>query len=124
MKQESASPLLPCLLPRAMCVHSPPPRVLRADVHARVFCNAGRGPLVRASLAAADATGRRLRVYAVEKNVAAVVHIQALVVAEGWQERVTIVGQDMRRWQPPEQVGGWRRLHQRCHTHAEQSQAQ
>jgi len=34
-----------------------------------------------------------------------VVHIQAMVVAEGWQEVVTIVGQDMRLWQPPEMVG-------------------
>jgi protein arginine N-methyltransferase 5 len=44
---------------------------------------AGRGPLVRASLAAADAAGRRLRVYAVEKNANAVVTLQNLVASEG-----------------------------------------
>lgn len=71
-----------------------------------VICPAGRGPLVRASLAAAAATGRKLKVYAVEKNVAAVVHIQAMVVAQGWQDVVTIVGQDMRLWEPAEKVGG------------------
>jgi tRNA1(Val) A37 N6-methylase TrmN6 len=65
---------------------------------------------VRASLAAAAATQRQLRVYAVEKNTSAVVHIQALVASQGWQEVVTIVGQDMRHWQPPELVsGGWGR---------------
>jgi hypothetical protein len=65
---------------------------------------AGRGPLVRASLAAAAATGRQLRVYAVEKNPSAVVHIQAMVVSQGWEDLVTIVGQDMRLWEPPEKV--------------------
>jgi len=37
---------------------------------------AGRGPLVRASLRAAKEARRKLKVYAVEKNPAAVVHIQ------------------------------------------------
>ncbi len=44
---------------------------------------AGRGPLIRATLNAAAATGRRVRVWAVEKNVNAVVHLWALVAAEG-----------------------------------------
>ena len=44
---------------------------------------AGRGPLVRASLAAAAETGRRVRVYAVEKNPNAVVTLQSLVASEG-----------------------------------------
>ena len=34
---------------------------------------AGRGPLVSASLKAADQTGRKVKVHAVEKNVNAVV---------------------------------------------------
>lgn len=34
---------------------------------------AGRGPLVRASLTAAEESGRKVRVYAVEKNPNAVV---------------------------------------------------
>jgi protein arginine N-methyltransferase 5 len=59
---------------------------------------------VRGSLAAARATRRKLRVYAVEKNPAAIVHIQRMVRCEGWQEIVTIVHQDMRDWTPPEKV--------------------
>ena len=49
---------------------------------------AGRGPLVRASLAAADAAGRPLRVYAVEKNANAVITLQNLVQSEGCAERL------------------------------------
>ncbi|KAK9834250.1 hypothetical protein WJX81_000077 [Elliptochloris bilobata] len=63
---------------------------------------AGRGPLVRASLAAADAAGRRLRVYAVEKNANAVVTLQNLVESEGWGDRVTVAPADMRSWAAPE----------------------
>lgn len=59
---------------------------------------------MRASMAAAKVTGRRLRVYAVEKNPAAIVHIQAMVQAEGWQDVVSIIAQDMRDWEPPEKV--------------------
>lgn len=45
---------------------------------------AGRGPLVRASLKAAAETGRRIRVFAVEKNPNAVVTLQNLVASEGY----------------------------------------
>ncbi|KAF8064646.1 PRMT5 [Scenedesmus sp. PABB004] len=83
-------------------------RVPDADAAAAVttlmVVGAGRGPLVRASLAAAREAGRRLRVYAVEKNPAAIVHIQAMVDAEGWADDVTIVAQDMRDWEPPEKA--------------------
>lgn len=44
---------------------------------------AGRGPLVRASLAAAAAAQRRVRVYAVEKNPNAIVSLQNLILYEG-----------------------------------------
>ena len=40
---------------------------------------AGRGPVVRASLCAADRCGRILRVFAVEKNPNAVVTLQSMV---------------------------------------------
>ncbi|CAL5390467.1 unnamed protein product [Camellia sinensis] len=43
---------------------------------------AGRGPLVRASLQAAEETGRKLRVYAVEKNP------NAIVTLHGMNDRV------------------------------------
>lgn len=59
---------------------------------------------MRASLAAAREAGRKLRVYAVEKNPAAVVHIQAMVAAQGWHDTVTVIAQDMRLWEPTEKV--------------------
>ncbi|MDB9924768.1 protein arginine N-methyltransferase [bacterium] len=59
---------------------------------------AGRGPLVRASLRASDRSGRKLKVYAVEKNPNAVITLQSLVETEGWGDRVTIVNNDMRVW--------------------------
>lgn len=65
---------------------------------------AGRGPLVRASLQAAEETGRNLRVYAVEKNPNAIVTLHSLVRLEGWEETVTIVSSDMRRWEAPEKA--------------------
>ncbi|EFJ52078.1 hypothetical protein VOLCADRAFT_56541, partial [Volvox carteri f. nagariensis] len=63
---------------------------------------AGRGPLVRASMRAAARASVRLRVYAVEKNPNAIVHIQQMLRSEGWESDVTIVSADMRHWQAPE----------------------
>ncbi|XAR57652.1 Histone-arginine N-methyltransferase [Bertholletia excelsa] len=65
---------------------------------------AGRGPLVRASLQAAEETGRKLRVYAVEKNPNAIVTLHSLVKLEGWENLVTIVSCDMRCWSAPEKA--------------------
>ncbi|KAL6578609.1 Protein arginine N-methyltransferase 5 [Orobanche minor] len=65
---------------------------------------AGRGPLVRASLQAAEETERKLKVYAVEKNPNAVVTLHSLVKLEGWKEKVTIVSCDMRSWDAPEKA--------------------
>ncbi|WOG82041.1 hypothetical protein DCAR_0101200 [Daucus carota subsp. sativus] len=65
---------------------------------------AGRGPLVRASLQAAEETGRKLKVYAVEKNPNAVVTLHSLVKLEGWEKIVTIVSSDMRCWEAPEKA--------------------
>ena len=60
---------------------------------------AGRGPLVKASLRASARCGRKLRVYAVEKNPNAIVTLQSLKASEGWDdETVTIVASDMREW--------------------------
>ena len=59
---------------------------------------AGRGPLVRASLRASERSGRRLRVFAVEKNPNAIITLQSLVESEGWGDRVTVVASDMRAW--------------------------
>ncbi|XP_054788673.1 protein arginine N-methyltransferase 1.5 isoform X2 [Prosopis cineraria] len=65
---------------------------------------AGRGPLVRASIEAAEETGRKLKVYAVEKNPNAVVTLNSLIRLEGWEDTVTIVSSDMRFWNAPEQA--------------------
>ncbi|CAA0838296.1 Protein arginine N-methyltransferase 1.5 [Striga hermonthica] len=65
---------------------------------------AGRGPLVRASLQAADEMERKLKVYAVEKNPNAVVTLHSLVKLEGWEDVVTIVSCDMRHWDAPEKA--------------------
>ncbi|GAA0171773.1 protein modifying enzyme [Lithospermum erythrorhizon] len=65
---------------------------------------AGRGPLVRASLQSAEETGRKLRVYAVEKNPNAVVTLHSLVKLEGWEKIVTIISSDMRCWEAPEKA--------------------
>jgi len=64
---------------------------------------AGRGPLVRAALAAAEKADRKIRVYAVEKNPNAVVTLQCLA-DEQWGDRVTIVSCDMRDWDAPEKA--------------------
>lgn len=65
---------------------------------------AGRGPLVRASLQAAEETGRKLKIYAVEKNPNAVVTLHSLVKLEGWEDIVTIISCDMRFWDAPEKA--------------------
>ncbi|KAG8391553.1 hypothetical protein BUALT_Bualt01G0199600 [Buddleja alternifolia] len=65
---------------------------------------AGRGPLVRASLQAAEETERKLKIYAVEKNPNAVVTLHSLVKLEGWEEVVTIISSDMRNWDAPEKA--------------------
>jgi protein arginine N-methyltransferase 5 len=64
---------------------------------------AGRGPLVRASLRAAEKAKRKLRVYAVEKNANAVVTLRNLKESE-WGDQVTVIDQDMRTWKAPEKA--------------------
>ncbi|GAB4837642.1 Protein arginine N-methyltransferase 5 [Ancistrocladus abbreviatus] len=65
---------------------------------------AGRGPLIRASLQAAAETGRKLKIYAVEKNPNAVVSLHSLIKLEGWEDVVTIISSDMRFWDAPEKA--------------------
>lgn len=76
---------------------------------------AGRGPLVAASLAAADAVGAAVRLYAVEKNPNAVITLQGRLAGDpawgpprgappGTPARVTLVAGDMRGWTPPERA--------------------
>ena len=61
---------------------------------------AGRGPLVAAALAAARQVGRRIKVYALDKNVNAVITLQNRCRNEPeWAECVTVISSDMREWQ-------------------------
>ncbi|GAY44570.1 hypothetical protein CUMW_082920, partial [Citrus unshiu] len=53
---------------------------------------------------AAEETGRKLKIYAVEKNPNAVVTLHSLVRLEGWEKTVTIVSCDMRCWDAPEKA--------------------
>ncbi|KAL3689090.1 hypothetical protein R1sor_015399 [Riccia sorocarpa] len=81
-----------------------PDRLVATTTTVLMVVGAGRGPLVRASLQAAQETGRKLRVYAVEKNPNAVVTLHSLIKMEGWENLVTVVSCDMRRWNAPEQA--------------------
>uniref|UniRef100_A0A060TI24 Protein arginine N-methyltransferase n=1 Tax=Blastobotrys adeninivorans TaxID=409370 RepID=A0A060TI24_BLAAD len=64
---------------------------------------AGRGPLVDRAIRAAAAAGRTLTIYALEKNVNAIVYLQRRK-SEEWGEVVTIVSSDMRDWVAPKPV--------------------
>ncbi|KAG9406093.1 Protein arginine N-methyltransferase 5 [Aphanomyces cochlioides] len=64
---------------------------------------AGRGPLVRCVLRAAEKANRTIRMYAVEKNPNAVITLRNMKISEKW-DNVTIVSSDMRVWQAPEQA--------------------
>lgn len=64
---------------------------------------AGRGPLIRAVLNAAELTGCKLQVYAIEKNPHAVNTLQALV-RELWPGKVTVFFGDMRSFTPNEKA--------------------
>nr|XP_012138569.1 PREDICTED: protein arginine N-methyltransferase 5 isoform X2 [Megachile rotundata] len=64
---------------------------------------AGRGPLVHASLNAAEMANQKIKVYAVEKNPNAVLTLQALE-RDVWEDKVTVVSCDMRDWDAPEKA--------------------
>jgi protein arginine N-methyltransferase 5 len=62
---------------------------------------AGRGPIVRAALQAANRCGIAIRVIALDKNPNAVITLRNLIRSEGWGDIVTVVSGDMRLWQAP-----------------------
>ncbi|XP_034947446.1 protein arginine N-methyltransferase 5 [Chelonus insularis] len=64
---------------------------------------AGRGPLVRATLNAADIAKVAVKVYAIEKNPNAIITLHALK-DDIFGDRVTIVSSDMRVWEAPEKA--------------------
>ncbi|KAL7275964.1 hypothetical protein RUND412_001064 [Rhizina undulata] len=61
---------------------------------------AGRGPLVSRALRAAQSSGRKITLYAVEKNPNAYVHLLRHN-EDTWGRQVTVVKSDMRSWKPP-----------------------
>ncbi|AQK68356.1 Protein arginine N-methyltransferase 5 [Zea mays] len=56
------------------------------------------------TLQAAEETGRKLKVYAVEKNPNAVITLHSLIKLEGWESLVTVISSDMRCWDAPEKA--------------------
>ena len=65
---------------------------------------AGRGPLVRAAIAAAKHADRTIKkIYAVEKNPNAVVTLENMK-DEMWGEQVEVISCDMRKWEAPQKA--------------------
>ncbi|XP_077503631.1 protein arginine N-methyltransferase 5 isoform X2 [Amblyomma americanum] len=64
---------------------------------------AGRGPLVRAALTAAELAGQKVRLYAIEKNPNAVITLLSQQT-DSWKDRVTVVSCDMRDFDPSEKA--------------------
>ncbi|KAK3086104.1 hypothetical protein FSP39_013632 [Pinctada imbricata] len=65
---------------------------------------AGRGPLVRCALSAAQQADRKIKkVYAVEKNPNAVVTLENMK-DEMWGDQVDVISCDMRFWEAPEKA--------------------
>lgn len=65
------------------------------DTPVLMVLGAGRGPLVKRSLRAAESAGKKVKIYAIEKNPNAVVTLRNMKNEPGW-ENVTIVPRDMR----------------------------
>mmetsp|Transcript_10110 Transcript_10110/g.30889 ORF Transcript_10110/g.30889 Transcript_10110/m.30889 type:complete len:573 (+) Transcript_10110:45-1763(+) len=80
--------------------------LLRASHSRKVVAlvlGAGRGPLVRACLEAAEEVGSDIFIYAVEKNPHAVITLRNLRDSYQWSN-VKVVPQDMRSFTPPEKA--------------------
>jgi len=61
-----------------------------------MYFGAGRGPLIRKALKAADKAGAKVRVIALDKNPNAIVTLRNMIVDEKLEERVTLFAGDMR----------------------------
>jgi len=64
---------------------------------------AGRGPIVSEILKAADDTKKKIELFAIEKNKFAV-YILKKRNSQEWNNRVTIISSDMRKWNPTEKA--------------------
>lgn len=78
-----------------------PPEEAETNVQVVMVVGAGRGPLVNATLLAADSAKRKVKVYAVEKNVNAITTLYSHKL-EQWRDSVEVICSDMRNWSPPE----------------------
>uniref|UniRef100_T1JI27 Protein arginine N-methyltransferase n=1 Tax=Strigamia maritima TaxID=126957 RepID=T1JI27_STRMM len=64
---------------------------------------AGRGPLVRSALSTAQKAGRKVKIYAIEKNPNAIVTLLSQK-DEMWGDAVTVISSDMREWDTDEKA--------------------
>lgn len=62
---------------------------------------AGRGPLVTRTLLAAKEANRTVKIYALEKNANAYIHLMNCQMQE-WGDSVQVIKGDMRSWKPPQ----------------------
>mmetsp|Transcript_6725 Transcript_6725/g.11974 ORF Transcript_6725/g.11974 Transcript_6725/m.11974 type:complete len:589 (-) Transcript_6725:3337-5103(-) len=73
----------------------------RDDLVTLCVVGAGRGPLVAASLKAAELSGKKIKVLVVEKNPNAIVTLRNRLMTDWKGQDVSIYHTDMRAWQPP-----------------------
>ncbi|RMZ94869.1 arginine N-methyltransferase 5 [Brachionus plicatilis] len=64
---------------------------------------AGRGPLVKMAIQAAQETERKVKLYAIEKNKNAINTLLNLKNTD-WDDRITVIAKDMREWEPTEKA--------------------
>ncbi|KAK2399094.1 protein arginine N-methyltransferase 1.5 [Trifolium repens] len=69
-----------------------------------VVVGAGHGALVETSLQAAKETGRKLKVYAVEKNPSPLPYLYKKCNKKDWKDIVTLAQTDVRYWNAPEKA--------------------
>eukprot|EP01059_Diplonema_ambulator_P035271 TRINITY_DN8230_c0_g1_i1.p1 TRINITY_DN8230_c0_g1~~TRINITY_DN8230_c0_g1_i1.p1 ORF type:complete len:625 (+),score=264.68 TRINITY_DN8230_c0_g1_i1:44-1918(+) len=65
---------------------------------------AGRGPLVKGALTAAEEVGAKIKMYAVEKNPNAIVTLKGMLRERDWSNKVEIIECDMRVWESPDKA--------------------
>jgi protein arginine N-methyltransferase 5 len=62
-----------------------------------MYFGAGRGPLIRRALKAAEKTNTKIRVIALDKNPNAIITLRNMIVNENLEDRVTLFAGDMRK---------------------------
>ena len=61
-----------------------------------LYFGAGRGPLIRRALAAANSTEANIKIIALDKNPNAIVTLRNMIIDENLQDKVKLVAGDMR----------------------------